>query len=181
MAILIEGISVVVRRDAIKERFAGGWDRFLEQSPPRPICYDDEVVGIVFLNPIETESYVSYLEEQFLIFVESGMSVDIAVVDQLRGVVIECPWLRFAHLPFCDKGKVSAVWFFDALRAAPAIHPSGEQLRLVTPSGWKFEQSMSAQHTFIPTEDVAERLMYLRTENDVDVYWDSVRNTELYM
>jgi len=181
MAILIEGISVVVRRDGIQERFPGGWDSFLAQLPPRAVCYDEKLVGVVFLDPIETETYVRQLEEQGLMFVASGRCVDIAVVDQLRGPTGDCPWLEFAHVPFCDKGKVAAAWFFDAPRRAHGIHLRGNSLRLVTPGGWNFDESLSAKHVFIPTEEVSERLKYLRTENGVDVYWDNLRNKEVYM
>lgn len=51
MAVLIEAISVVVRKDAIEKRFPGGWDSFLDEIPNNTLCTDGELVRVGFMSP----------------------------------------------------------------------------------------------------------------------------------
>ena len=38
MAVLVEALSVIVRRDAIESRFSGGWPKFLSSIPNSTLC-----------------------------------------------------------------------------------------------------------------------------------------------
>jgi len=46
MAVLVEAISVIVRRPAIDERFNGGWPAFLEAIPHQMGCHDNDLTRV---------------------------------------------------------------------------------------------------------------------------------------
>lgn len=43
MAVLVEAISVIVRRDAIRGKYPGGWQGFVAAVPNGTLCYDDDL------------------------------------------------------------------------------------------------------------------------------------------
>lgn len=51
MAVLVEAISVIIRRNAIVERFVGGWDAFQQTIPNGTFCKDDDLVRVGFMTP----------------------------------------------------------------------------------------------------------------------------------
>jgi len=85
MAILIEAISVVFRKEAIDDKFPGGWTRFLNDAPNRTLFSDGELGCLGFMHPEDVEKYVFYLESFGLDFDIGGQTKDTAVVDQVRG------------------------------------------------------------------------------------------------
>jgi hypothetical protein len=46
MAVLCEGISVIVRRDAIDKDFDGGWSGFEALVPNSTLCTDGELARV---------------------------------------------------------------------------------------------------------------------------------------
>lgn len=85
MAVLVEAISVIVRRDAITARFSGGWHQFLAIVPNSTMCSDEDLARVGFMSPPDIEAFVRRLEKGGLTFVRDGQAVDIVVVDQMRG------------------------------------------------------------------------------------------------
>ena len=153
MAVLIEGISVVVKRSAIDQLFAGGWEGFAAAVPNSTLCADAHLARVGFLSPQETEAFVQRLVSEGLTFAAGGRCVDIAVVDQMRGPTMPVDWLEYAQLPFGNgAGKVAACWLFEGPRVAAGIHMPGKRLDLATPSGWTYEDSLSAQFRFVPSD-----------------------------
>ena len=45
MAVLIEAISVVIRRETIAEKYLGGLDQYIDDCPNNTLCIDEEIVG----------------------------------------------------------------------------------------------------------------------------------------
>lgn len=151
MAVLVECISVIVRRDRITEAYAGGWQSFLDDVPNSTLCYDDEVARVGFLGPEKVQGYIKLLEERGLVFLKAGKPIDIAVVDQQQGFTLPCDWLEFARLPFGDTGgKVGWCWLYEDRRFGAGVHFKGKKMSLVTPPGWEYESSLSAEFTFVP-------------------------------
>jgi hypothetical protein len=113
MAVSIEAISVVVRRDAIDRTFDGGWSAFVSSVPNATLCTDDQLARVGFMDPKAVENFVKVLEAAGLVFLRSGKCVNIAVVDQQRGPTMPSDWLEFARIPFGKTGgKVAACWLF---------------------------------------------------------------------
>ncbi len=170
MAVLVEAISVIVRRPAIAERFSGGWPAFVRAIPNASGCYDDDLARVGFMNSGDVQAYVSTLEAGGLIFRKDGEAVDIAVVDQLRGPSIPTPWLEVGRIQLLQpKMNVCACW------------PAGQKPDVIAmPPGWKFEGSMSEKPGVSSQGTEGDRLKFLRHENDCDVYLDLVTGKEVF-
>ena len=167
MAVLVEAISVIVRMDAIKEKYPGGWVTFRDKVPNRTLCADDELARIGFMTPDDVKDFVSALEHSGLIYGEDGKSKDLVVVDQLRGPLVPCDWIEFGHV-----GKEEHV---AACRLTGSSHTV-----LMRPDGWSFEGSLSQTYGFVPIKAEEEKsLKFLRNENGIDVYLNLVTGSEV--
>ena len=181
MAVLVEGISVIVRRDAIEGKFRGGWPAFVTLAPNATLCADDHLARIGFMAPSDVERFVDSLERAGLAFQSQGKAIDLAVVDQVRGPTIDCEWLEFGRFTFGNSGGIVAVaWLFKGQRIAAGVHFPGESLQLATPEGWTYEGSLSERSTFFEAGKEGERLKFLRSENGVDVFLDLSTGKEVF-
>lgn len=171
MAVLVEAISVIVRRPAIAERFRGGWPAFLDAIPNATGCYDDDLARVGFMSPYDVEAFISELEAGGLVFRSDGQAADIAVVDQLRGPAVPTPWLEISTIEvFKPRLKVKACWL------------KGTKLDGISmPSGWRFEGSLSEKPGFVAEGADGDRLKFLRHEGGNDVYLDLNTGKELFV
>lgn len=151
MAVLVEAISVLIRKDAVRSKMTGGESRLRLLIPNATYCDDGELARVGFMTPAEVRAFIEALEEAGLVFVEDGKFVDIAVCDQQRGPTMECDWLEFAHLSM-EGGKVGAAWLYEGERFAFGIHMSSSKMELATPVGWQFQDSLSDKFQFIPDD-----------------------------
>jgi hypothetical protein len=152
VAVLVEGISVIVRRDAVEQHTAGGWNAFMSIIPNNTFCTDEEIARIGFLAPADVNEFIDRLKDMGLTFLDDRGAVDLAVVDQQHGPTTPCDWLEFGHLPFGDGGgKVAACWLFTGPRIAHGLHLPGLSMQLVTPAGWQYDDSLSHNFVFIPS------------------------------
>lgn len=182
MAVLVEALSVIVRRDAIDSRFQGGWRRFVDAVPNATICSDEHLARIGFMAPADVEAFVRYLEKNGLTFVRDGHPVDIAVVDQMRGPTIPAEWIEYARLTLGTSGnKVAACWLYDGNRVAAGIHMPAQSMSLATPDGWRYEDSLSANFKFVDNDEFDEKLEFLRSDDGVDVYRDRQTGREVFL
>jgi hypothetical protein len=182
MGVLVEAISVVVRRDAINTKHPGGWDAFVINSPNGTLCYDSDIARIGFMHPKAVERYIGQLSQHGFSYLVDGMAQDLVVVDQQRGMMAECDWLEYGQFPFGDSGgKISVCWFYDGPRVAYGTHFPSKSISIATPPGWEFERSLSHHFDFVPNEDEETRLKFLRSQENVDVYFDRKTGKEVYM
>jgi hypothetical protein len=182
MAVLVEAISVVVRRDAINGRFRGGWARFVDLVPNDTLCSDDQLARVGFMSPADVESFVRHLEMGGLTFVRDGHAVDISVVDQMHGPTIPTEWLEYARVCLGDtRNKVATCWLFTEKRVAAGVHMPAKSMGLATPDGWRYEDSLSANFKFVGNDEFEDKLKYLRTDGDVDVYLDRETGKEVFL
>jgi hypothetical protein len=181
MAVLIEAISVVVRRDVIERKFKGGWAAFVASVPNATLCADDKLARVGFMSPSDVEAFVHNLEHAGLTFQSGEMAIDFAVVDQVRGPTSDCAWLEFGQFAFGNSGgKVSAAWLFDELRIDSGIHFPGHSPDLATPDGWTYEGSLSERFTFVEGSAENAKLKFLRSEGSIDVFLDLATGREIY-
>ena len=183
MAVLVETISVVVRRDSIDARYSGGWRRFLIAVRNDTLCTDDDLVRVGFMTPTDAKVFIRQLEKDGLTFARNRQAIDIAVVDQQRGPTIPAKWLEFAHLTLRDTdNKVAACWLFEDTRWGAGIHMSSKQMILATPEGWGYKDSLSANFKFVANEEeMNEKLKFLRHDDGLDVYLDLSTGKEGYV
>jgi hypothetical protein len=173
MAVLIEGISVIVRAEALRTTYAGGVPAFEAGVPNNTYCTDGELMRVGFMAPNDVQAYVGQLEQGGLLYVgPSGDAVNIAVVDQRTGIIRPCSWAAFAHVQLDDNPA--------HLVAVCSAVPSRVN-RVALPADWRFENSLTARHRFVETERLSEEMEFVRSENGVDVYRDRVTGQEFYV
>lgn len=182
MAVLVEAISVIVRRDAIQARFAGGWNGFFATVRNSTLCADGDLARVGFMSPVDCGAFVERLERGGLTFLREGETVDLAIVDQVHGPTAAANWLGFARLSLDEAGnKVSACWLLTEPPPALGLRLPAEETTLAVPAGWTCEDSLSARFKFIENEKIQKGLEFLRHENDRDVYIELSTGRELYM
>jgi len=182
MAVLVEAISVVVRRDAIDTRFSGGWRQFVSIVPNATLCTDDDLARVGFMSPSDVQTFVRRLEKSGLTCIDRGKFVDIAIVDQLHGPTMPVDWLEIAHLKIGDSGnKVAACWLFEGPRIAAGIHMPETRITIATPPGWRYAGSLSANFKFVAKEEISDKMKFLRHEGSTDIYLDLSTGKEVYV
>jgi hypothetical protein len=172
MAVLIEGISVVVQCSAIVERYPGGAPAFTAQVPNATLCSDGELARIGFMTPDDTRAYVEGLEQAGLKYFHEGKALNVVVADQRRGLLLSCDWAEFGFTDWNNDPSCPIA----VCRARPT-HVD----RVVVPNGWRFETSLSAQHQFVEAGKVPASLKFLRHEAGLDVYIDTETGKEHFV
>ena len=179
MAVLCEGISVIVRRDSIDHCLEGGWPAFQELVPNATLCSDGTLARVGFMDPRNVEEFVDTLEPLGL-----ELFKDMAVVDQMSGPTRECEWLEFGRFQVgkSEEDKASMCWLFEGERImGKALYINANAKELHTPPGWQYEGSMSQQFTFVPMEDLEDRMEFLRSDDELDVYRDRATDKEVFV
>ena len=154
MAVLVEGISVVTRRDAIEKKMPGGWAQFRSLVPNETLCFDDQLARVGFLDPGAVSAFIDQLESEGLIFIVDGQPVDFAVLDQQTGPTTPCDWIEFMKVKWNrdqdEDQRVGMCWLWDRPRRMAGIHIPSLKMSLATPPGWEFEGSLSHKFAFTP-------------------------------
>lgn len=134
MAVLAEGLSVVIRRSAVDAKFPGGWEAFVNQVANDTFCHDDRLARLGFSNPQEVEKFINGLEFLGLTYLDGDRAIDMVVVDQDSGFVSSCEWAKFGHGNLGGDPKK---------RVAGCQGVNGANPQLITPEGWAFDGSIS--------------------------------------
>jgi hypothetical protein len=172
MAVLVEGISVVVRVAAIWEKLPGGWPAFRDSVPNSTLCCDNELARVGFMSPVDVKAFVMRLESRGLVYLQDGKAQDLVVADQRRGLAAPCAWANF--------GRVNLGGNPDRRVAACQLNDS-QQHQVFTPDGWAYEDSLSARYLFVDNRWVPEFMDFLRHDNGLDVYRDLRTGKEVFV
>jgi hypothetical protein len=151
------------------------------------MCTDEELVRVGFFSPAEVKVYVDSLVSDGLLFLPpkklfglfntSRKHSDLVVVDQNSGPTIPCEWLQFSKMPLKDSGViVSICWLFEDKPLAAGTAFRGSQMDIHTPIGW----SPAVNNTIHYDDDSIAQLVFLKTENGLDVYEDKKTGKVLY-
>ena len=170
MPVLVEASSIIIRCDSIHEKYHNGWMQFETDVPNRTLCSDNEIVRVGFMAEYDARQYVIMLEKCGLQFMARGKSVDIALVDQQRGIISPCDWLEFDHSDLSAGENV-----------AYCRHVSSVCKQIVTPERWKYNGSLSQNYCFAPDATADKCLKFLRHENGLDVYFDRLAGKNVYV
>ncbi len=169
MAVLVEATSVIVRREKLEAAYPGGWAGFVADCPNKTLCADHHLARIGFMSPVDVEGLVRHLEVIGLVFLRDGATVDIAVVDQMRGPTRRCDWLEWGHVDI------------EGGRVATCRLVGDAENRLITPDGWQHGKSLSASYGFIPNGAERKSLKFLRHDNGLDVYLSRLTGKEVFI
>ena len=138
MAVLVEGISVLVRCDSIHKKYRGGWDQFMTNVPNKTFCEDYEIARIGFMSPVDAEDFIKRLEGMGLTFLEDNKAIDIVVAYQEQGLTASCDWAEFDKIDYTGIGSNVSV--------CRMVGTKGKTL--ITPDGWDYENSLSKSSGF---------------------------------
>lgn len=169
MAVLVEGISVVVLRSAIAAYYPGGVSGFVTNAPNRTLCADDTVVRVGFMSPADVHDFVERLGRLGFIFQRDGSAADIVVVDQREGPTTPCRWLVFECVDLGTGGTVGT-----------ARHVESKDESIAFPDGWTFEQSLSKTYGFVPLGKT-RRLRFIRRDANLEIYEDLETGKTVYI
>lgn len=170
MAVLIEAVCAVVRRDAIDQRISGGWGAFTAAVPTGAFCFDDELASVGFMAVADAETFLVHMQSLGLRVTSGESEIDACLVEQLGRSGTPAPWLGTARMSLDEIGGEVAVAFLKGTR----------ERRIVMPGGWKFEGSVSQQPLDFARSD-ASHLEFIRSQGNVEVYWDKEKQREVYV
>jgi hypothetical protein len=172
VAVLIEGISVVIRVEAIVQSYKGGLEAFSQEVPNGTLRADGELASITFMTPEDARSYVSHLEKRGLRYRDKSGALDLVVVDQITGLCAPCDWVSFGSTHWNNEP--------DKPVAVCARNLELTQ-RTVVPNGWNFNNSLSARQRFIKSDNLPSNLKLIRREQNIDIYLDETTGVEYYV
>jgi hypothetical protein len=162
MSVLIEGISVVIRVEAIHRLTGAGIGRFVETVPNGTFCSDGHLARVGFMHPADAEAYVASLADSGFVPTSGGLGGDVVMVDQELGLGTECGWAEV--IDFHIEG--------DPERSVTACKLRGTQEILYAPKGWEYETSLTRNHVVLEERWLPEFVDFVRHRDGVNVYRD---------
>ena len=170
MPVLIEALSIVVKRSAIDEKYPGGWSAFVDSIPNSTLCYDDEIARVGFMMPDDAEAFMKQLQVNGLALLKDGKAVDFVGVHQFDGLTAACDWLEFLHTDLTESGYRVAI-----------CRVVGTSIWAVAaPPNWEYEGSLSQTCGVGNTADT-NHLKFLRHEDGIDVYLNTDTGDEVFV
>ncbi len=172
MAVLAEGISVVIRADRLLEAFENDWDAFKAMVPNKTLCADDDLVRVGFMVPADVQAFADSLAARGLTYVADGAAQHLVVVDQMRGPLVRCDWIEFGQIDLDGdpKQRVAACGLIGSTQSV-----------VITPEGWSFENSLSSSFGSVPNEQDEKSLTFLRHQDGMDVYHNRLTGKEVFI
>ena len=170
MAVLVEGISVVVRVERIKLAARGGWSAFVKNVPNRTLCTDGELARAGFMVRQDAAAYVDQLQRSGLVHLAHGKPFDFVVVDQLRGPTSPCDWVHFG-VAWADDNPTKLI--------AVCRLREGTTETIATPQGWSYDESLSKSCGNVSRRRAKVAMKLIRQEENRDIYWNEVTNREV--
>ena len=171
MAVLVEAISVIIRRSAIDSKFPGGFEAFETwalETDPTGFCADDDIVRVGFEAPLDVRQFCEQIGVHGIGSPESP--VDLAIVDQVTGAVTPCDWVESAGLNLESGGRILAARLTDSTDD-----------RIVLPEGWTFETSFTRNKFFSSPPISMEALEYVRTDGPLEVWRHKLTGDQRYV
>lgn len=162
MPVLIETLSVVIKRKAIREKYPGGFPAFEVDAPfSGPVdffCADEDLAKVGFMTPTDVEWFCNRMAEHGI--GSPDMPTDLVVVAACTEAPTRpCGWIEIIRYQL-DEGVVLAA----------RLKGSNEDT-LVVPEGWTYAASATRNTRFVPNEDFAASLVYVGPAGDgLDAY-----------
>jgi len=88
MSVIVEAVSVVIKRNSIRTKFPGGWSLFQSILYSRySMCADSSLASVNFLAAKDAYTYTKFLGEIGFVYLQ-----DFAIADQTQGLKDSCDW-----------------------------------------------------------------------------------------
>ncbi|MDX9712566.1 MAG: hypothetical protein RBT56_08585 [Ignavibacteriaceae bacterium] len=172
MAVLAEAISVIIKMQSIIHKFPGGWEEFTSYVPNKTLCADGEIIRVGFMDSIDVEEYINFLETNGLIYIDNNQARDIIVVDQLKGPLVDCHWIEFGTIEIGE----------DTKQKISACRITGSKIKdIVLPENWQYDKSLSKEYLITETEDIDRRMVLFERKDGLRKYFDLKSGKTLYV
>lgn len=136
MAVVIEAITIVVRRDAVRRAFRGNEAAFEALAPNRSGRKDSHLHAVGFMDHRDAAAFVTRaLEPRGLAWARGEEAIDLTLVDQFTGLQHYTPWLEVGQYPV-EGGAVTAAWLEGTEPGALSTH-----------AGWHLQGYMGLART----------------------------------
>jgi hypothetical protein len=161
MAVLIECLTLVVRKFDLDVRYPGGTDTFLNAclevpEPPRFICnLDEHLVNLSFYSPEHLEPCWQLLVDNGFTDVEDNRFLDMAYIDQHHGPTMPCDWLEWRR----HQDGFTLAWLAGT-----------EPGDMAAPEEWTPAQSLDCKRSDI--RDDPDRALKLGEEDGIETWLD---------
>lgn len=169
MAVLVEGISVIVRRLDIDAKYPGGWDGYVDDCPNATLCADEHIARVGFMAPPDARVFVERLGSHGFRVDPNDGRCDVAVVDHVAGTLQRAAWLEVGGVTVDDHQICVCRLVGDDTKV------------LITPDGWSWDTSLYRGGERVPEAAAGEGAQFLRHENGLDVFLDLETGKEKFI
>jgi len=147
MTVLVEGVSVIIKLEAIERVVPDGFEGFRQYIPNYAWCKDAYIFRQAFLSKEDAKEFTDKLESLSLVHIGAEGAQDFALVDQMYGIANRCKWLEFGHVNLEN----------DAKKRVAACQLRGTKTEgIITPEGWKFENSLTKEFGLNPVKQSSQ-------------------------
>ncbi len=161
MSVQIAAFNVVVRRSTVREKYPGGVEQYALDCPNLTYCHDDHLTRIGFMTLDDAASFAYKLQQ-----IHRLEPDEIAIVDQIDGLLAPRGWLEYAQHP----DGLAICWL-------KGTDPGD----LAIPEGW----DPTWDRTIVPVrtgpQNQGDGLELLRREDGIDVYCDTATGDLRYI
>lgn len=134
MAVLVEGVCLLLRCEAVEKHYPGGVTALAAACPAEAVCADEDLMALTFEDSDAAEDYLAELEQLGFRHLYNDMAVDAVLADPHLGPVSPCGWAEYGQATVdADPNK----------RVAICSMPGAEVSDLCVPKGWRFKGSLS--------------------------------------
>jgi hypothetical protein len=136
MAVLVEGVCLLLRCEAVARLYPGGVNALAEACTAEAVCADDDLMALTFDDSDAAEDYLAELEEYGFRHLVNDMAMDAVLADPHLGPVSPCGWAEYGQATVdSDPSK----------RVALCAMPGTDLEALCVPKGWRFRGSRSEE------------------------------------
>ncbi|HET8935015.1 MAG TPA: hypothetical protein VFN67_16315 [Polyangiales bacterium] len=134
MAVLIEGVCLLLRCDAVERLYPGGVKALASSCTAEAVCADEELMSLTFDDSDAAEDYLAELEQYGFRHLVHDLAIDAVLADPHLGPISPCGWADYGQVTIeSDPNK----------RVAVCSMPGAEVSDLCVPRGWRFKGSRS--------------------------------------
>ncbi len=167
MAVIVEGLSVLLRCRSVTQQYKGGFQAFMSSLHEGRLCADSELVAIGLDTAEQVDSCLLQLRRKGL---RDGD--DMVVADQIYGLRSPCDWLTVQRI------------YWNQLPQQPimiALINNSQFEGVATPADWDYAASLSKKVRYMDGAALPQAVTYIRTENGLDVLRDDLSGDMLYV
>jgi tetratricopeptide (TPR) repeat protein len=161
MAIVVEAFTVIIRNATLAAKYPGGLDGFRRDCPNATFCTDNSISRVAFMARNDADAFIAQIAARGLTPSIKQAAEEVALVTASNGPAIPCAWLELG-----SSGKTPVAWLSGTQQGA-----------ISAPAGW---DPNAAPLRFMSPEEMKDRLEFVRSQDNMDVYRDKLTGKVLF-